>query len=301
MTADPHSINGTTNTFVPDEAEPLRVTPKFGRLPDDVLHERRRRLRPLVEREVLPRLLLAHVTASSAARRVADDSAMLQFAESLLAADHERACNIVDALRAQGTSLETLYLDLLAPAGHHLRWLWVHDRCDLAGVTQGLSLLRTLLVELRTAFCGEVEPSVRGRSVLLAPAPGERITFEHVMVEEFFRRAGWTVVSYPVGEGRKLSARTQSDLFDVVWLSHSAVGPLDGLAICIREIRQASCHPGMGVMVGGTDFAADPERARLVGAHATASDGRVAENMAQTLVCLLDSNAGFRRRPTASN
>jgi MerR family transcriptional regulator, light-induced transcriptional regulator len=62
---------------------------------------------------------------------------------------------------------------------------------------------------------------------------------------------------------------------------------LDGIATLIRLVRRESCNPGIGVMVGGRVVAEKPELTALVGADATATDGRQAALQAETLLALL--------------
>ena len=59
---------------------------------------------------------------------------------------------------------------------------------------------------------------------------------------------------------------------------------LEGLTADIRAVRAASRNADVGVMVGGPMFVARPEYALLVGADATATDGRNAVREAELLV-----------------
>jgi hypothetical protein len=62
---------------------------------------------------------------------------------------------------------------------------------------------------------------------------------------------------------------------------------LDGVAALVRWVRRESLNRGIGALVGGRIFAEKPELARLVGADATATDGRQAALQAETLLTLL--------------
>ena len=63
----------------------------------------------------------------------------------------------VEALRAQGVSLESLYLDLLAGAARRLGEWWASDLCDFADVTVGVGRLQQILRELSPEFRAELE------------------------------------------------------------------------------------------------------------------------------------------------
>ena len=170
---------------------PLTGAPRYSRTP----------LERTIEEEVIPRLVLARRGAAKTSSISAPDGStpgpteVLKFAGLMLTADVAAAHAFVGALRQRGTPVESLYLDLLAPAARHLGDLWCADACDFATVTMGLGRLQQLLHELSPAFGGELEHREHGRRALLVPVPGEQHTFGLLMVVEFFRRAGWDVWS----------------------------------------------------------------------------------------------------------
>jgi methanogenic corrinoid protein MtbC1 len=125
--------------------------------------------------------------------------------------------------------------------------------------------------------------------VFLLPVPGDQHTFGAVIVAEFFRRAGWDVWDDPGASKEEILRIVRSEWFSVVGLSVSCEQHLEGLGSVIRAIRRASRNPSIGVMVGGLPFIDRPERVALVGADATAADGRQATLQAQNLINLLAS------------
>ena len=86
----------------------------------------------------------------------------------------------------------------------------------------------------------------------------------------------------------ELSSTVRGRWFAVAGISVGNDDKLDGVAATIRTVRRESCNRGIGVMVGGRVFAEKPELAGLVGADATAIDGRQAALQAETLLALLD-------------
>jgi methanogenic corrinoid protein MtbC1 len=258
----------------------------------DGAEERLAHLAHTIENEIIPRLMLAR-RAAPAAPAVRADAATLgaeevaELARLVLAHDAVVAAAYVEAMRTQGASLESLYLELLAPAARRLGELWDADLCDFSEVTLGLGRLQQVLRELSPAFRGESARPESGRRALLAPLPGDQHTFGLVMVAEFFLRAGWDVCAGPVATSRDLPALVRSGWFDVVGLSLGSEMRLDALATCIRSIRRASCNQSIGVMVGGPVFAQHPEYVALVGADATAFDGQQALVQAENLLALL--------------
>ena len=246
-----------------------------------------------IELEIIPRLVLARRAAQGAAAIEAIEAGVigsdhvLEFAGLVLAHDVPVAIAYVEAARERGVSLEAVYLDLLAPSARHLGSLWEEDLCDFTEVTLGLWRLHQVLRELSPAFQSEVERGDPGHRILLAPGPGEQHMFGLIMVADFFRRAGWNVLSGPVQTTDEIAGMVRDEWFAVIGLSIGCGTRLDALSSCIRSVRRASRNQEIGVMVGGPMFIEHPELVALVGADATAIDGRQAVLQAQTLVDML--------------
>lgn len=241
-----------------------------------------------VEQQVVPRLVLAQ----RAARRSGPGGAgglgaggIAEFAALVLRHDVAAALSYVASLRARGLGAETLYLDLLAPTARRLGDLWVEDTCSFAEVTVGVLRLQQVLHGLSPAFQAETERrTAHAPCALLVPVIGCQHTFGIAMVADFFRRAGWKVWTGAIASRNDLAAMVRARAFDVVGFSASCERHLDGLASCIRAVRRASCNRAVGVMVGGPVFIEHPQAAVLVGADATAADGRQAPVQAQALL-----------------
>jgi methanogenic corrinoid protein MtbC1 len=243
--------------------------------------------------EVVPRLLLASraVTqgeaSSTEAESLLDSATVEEFVELILDHDPVMAVAYFEALRARGVSIEAIYLHLLTPSARRLGELWCEDLCDFTKVTLALGRLQQLLRELSPDFRCETESRQHGRRALLMPAPGEQHTFGLFMVAEFFRQAGWDVWSGLPGAGDDVISLVRAEWFDIVGLSVGSESRVDGLAATIRTVRRASRNRAIGVMVGGPLFVENPELAAVVGADATAHDGRQAAQQAAGIVSLL--------------
>lgn len=246
-----------------------------------------------IEAEVIPRLVLARRAALPHAAVLEHEDLLAQvgsvdeFAGLVIGPDDGRASDFVESARARGNSIETLYLELMAPAARRLGELWEEDVCNFTDVTVGLGRLQQILRNLSPAFLGECEDFRRGRSALLVPLPGEQHTFGLLMVAEFFRRAGWEVWSSALRSDGDLAALVRRKWFAVAGISLSSEVQLDHLAVNIRDIRRASRNRRIGVMVGGPLFMQHPELVTQVGADATAADGRQATQLAEDLLALL--------------
>lgn len=250
-----------------------------------------------IEGEIIPRLMLVHRVDPAGApeeeRPALSASEVAEFARLVMSPNVGDAVSYIEGLRGQGLSLETLFLDLLAPTARLLEDMWQADLCDSTDVTVGLCHLQQLLREYSPAFETEVEHPAHGRRVLWAQLPGAPCTFELKnafgvrIAEEFFRRAGWEVWGGNPASMNELVAMVRREWFDLVGLTVCADTPLEQVASVIGAIRRASCNRALGVMVGGAMFVDHPEWVTQVGADAIAVDGRQAILQAQSLVGLM--------------
>ncbi len=263
-----------------------------------VRQESRRSLGALaraIETEIVPRLVLARGTGrdrtpeptAPATIETLAAASIARYVALTLAGDEAAAAAHITALQQGGASVETLYLDLLAPSARRLGEMWEQDECGFGEVTLGLLHLHRALRLLGPAFANESEHRQRGRRALLMPAPGDQHSFGLAMVTAFFRRAGWQVWSSPPESLADQVALVHSEWFAVVGFSLGCGGEVDRLARAIQAVRRGSRNRGIGVMVGGPVFVLQPGLAGLIGADATATDGRQAVRQAENLLGLL--------------
>jgi len=243
-----------------------------------------------IEGEIIPRLLLAHKgvgtlsTDHAHAGLLPTAEHVIEFTSLVLSHDAAAACGYMEAMLDQGYLIETLYLDLLAPAARHLGVQWEQDLCDFVEVTMALGRLQHVIREFSAVFRdsdidGDRDPQAC-RRVLLTPAPGEQHSLGLMMVKEFFIRSGWDVQGGPGMVHQEVCPLVSAEWFDSVGVSVGIDGHLDGLATWLRNIRSASRNPELVILVGGPKFAENPELAAAVGADGTAIDARGAVEQA---------------------
>lgn len=240
------------------------------------------RLARAIEEEIIPRLMLAHRTVQAcplppaSEGRPVSEADVREFAKMVLSHDEAVAMACIEAMRARGTSIEVIYLGLLAPTARYLGELWTQDLCDFMDVTAGLGRLQHLLRSLSASFECPLEPTSDGRRLLLSAAPGEQHTFGLAVVGEFFRRSGWDVAGGPWDASGQTPTFVATEWFDMVGFSLAAEVHADALRNCIEEIRQASMNPDIGIMVGGPIFDIRPDLVSGVHADLVATDGKQA-------------------------
>jgi methanogenic corrinoid protein MtbC1 len=249
--------------------------------------ERELMLRQLIEREMIPRLMLAYRgQAATRAVRTGRGATIASehvraLAQALLEDDKVGVMALIDDLRTRGASEARLLLDLFAPAARFLGELWESDARTFTEVTIAIGALQQAVrdVEARVADARIGSPSPRG-SILLLPTTNEQHTFPLTILDVFFRRAGWTVDADFDHNVSSLRARLKGSRFDVVALTVSRDCLLPGLASVIEQIRRACAHHRVRVLVGGRAISARPQIATDAGADAWAADARAAVTVA---------------------
>jgi MerR family transcriptional regulator, light-induced transcriptional regulator len=253
---------------------------------------RREALIRTIEGQIVPRLLLARASVPPSEAPMAlplpgvvqNPQAVAELTRLLLEHTSEVASVYVQLIHADGASIESILLNVLAPAARRLGALWESDEVDFFAVSLGLARLQTIVRELSTATPQEDSPPGLAGTILLVPEMGEQHTFGLQLVAEFFRRSRWDVwLEQPatVDEYARLIA---AEHFAVIGLGVGSDSKLEHLAGRIAATRRGSRNRNVCVMVGGPVLLSRPEIARQVGADATATDGPQAVQIAQTLV-----------------
>jgi len=242
-----------------------------------------------VESELIPRLFVNHMmdvpsTSPLVENRSTEptpgpwssDDNVARFALMCIDNDPEKLDQHVTDLLAQGVSLESIFLFLLAPAARHLGDNWSADKLSFVDVHLGLCRLHQLICECETIGYRSENLLLAGESILLTCAPGENHTFGVTMVADFFRRYGWQVSNLCGLDSDFLIARVASTHYTAVGFSLHNEYNLPGLARIIDQVKQESCNKDLFVMVGGDYFIRNPNKVESIGAEVFATDGRQA-------------------------
>ena len=247
-----------------------------------------RSLQAIVAGEIIPRLMLAHGRTGSPPSTEAMDVA--GFTPLTLETDAVALLAHVDRLLAGGVTVETVMVDLLAPAARLLGRWWEEDRCDFVEVTMGLWRLQEVVRELSRR--DPPTPRRNGRRALVTSFPGEQHDFGAAMVSELLERHGWTADLLVAADMPELLAAVGAADYDLVGLTVSCDCHSARLPSAILAIRSVSSNPRVRVLVGGRVLNDDPALAGRVGADGTASDARQALLLAEELVAEAASIAG---------
>ncbi|WKA30451.1 cobalamin B12-binding domain-containing protein [Bradyrhizobium roseum] len=240
-----------------------------------------------IKTQIVPKIVLALRRApapksAEAAERL--PTAIEQFAAMTLGNDDGAASAHVDALLAKGISVESIFLELLAPAARQLGTLWESDAADFANVTLGVGRLQLIMRRLGDRFTDESNAFHAGESVLLTIIPGEQHSFGLSMVAEFFRRAGWNLCTGPFSSHQELTSLVQNHWFDIVGFSVSSDRRLDELKKDIHDIRRDSRNRHVGIIIGGPMVIAHPDLVASMGADMMSADASTAPQQAHGLI-----------------
>lgn len=244
----------------------------------------------MVEGEIIPRLLVncrtqGTVTPFARPGSVKPDVKDIDMlASSAIRDDAQQLLAQVEAQMARGISLESMLVDMLAPAARLLGEWWEQDACDFIDVTMGLWRLQEVVHDIAGRAGAQATRASNCRTALFSVAPGDDHAFGSLMVEEMFRHAGWSGRTARNHSADQLVAEVRQHYFDLVALTVSTDRHIDALAELIAAMRNASCNPDIIIMVGGWMFNQDASLCDHVGADASAPDGRSAVTLADMLM-----------------
>lgn len=242
----------------------------------------------IIESEIIPRLLMAHSatktrTRSRLLRAISPDEAA-SFAVLPLRLEAAALLEEVDGFIAKGASVETICLDLLAPAARKLGELWERDECDFLDVTMGLWRLQEVMREVAARSPVDLAGMALPYSALFTPMPGDHHNFGTLMLEEVFARGGWRSEALVKPERRELLDRLARQPFDLLGLTLARDCPSAALSNLITAVRNVSANPHIIVLVGGRMINENPGMAMEVGADGTGADALSALELANGLV-----------------
>ena len=242
----------------------------------------------IIEGEIIPCLLMAHTSTDAQARskrsRTISADEASRFAVLPLRLEAASLLEEVDAFITKGASVETICLDLLAPAARKLGEMWESDECDFLDVTMGLWRLQEVMREVAAR-----SPAVMGGmslpyTALFSPMPGDNHNFGTLMIEEVFARGGWRSEALVKPERRELLDRLARQPFDLIGLTLARDCPSAALGNLIKAVRNVSANPHIIVLVGGRMINENPGVAIEVGADGTGADALAALELANSLL-----------------
>ena len=235
----------------------------------------------MIEGEIIPRLMLAHSppesVGSTGAAPAIGPRTLDAFARMTLSSEVHTLTAYVEALIQGGVSLEEVYVELLIPTARRLGDDWNEDFISFTDVTIGLTRLQQVVRTLGHSIPTR-DADANAPSAYFVAAPNEQHAFGLVILEDYFRRAGWRTWLDTMASRDEAARTAGHDWFDVFGISATSDTPTETIASTIAQVRKASRNPNLFVMVGGRLFIEDPALATAVGADAaseTAGDALI--------------------------
>jgi MerR family transcriptional regulator, light-induced transcriptional regulator len=192
--------------------------------------------------------------------------------------------DFVDHCLETGSSVETIYVELLAPAARRLGEYWEDDSEDFVGVTMGLWRIQEILRELALRIPPKSRSGHGQRSALFSMMPGEQHSFGTLMVAECFQRAGWDTDVLIQPTQSELTGKFAKRHYDLIGLTVSRDCSTASLGGLVKTIKAVSCNPHICVMLGGRVINEQPQLVDECGADGTANDAVTAVALADRLV-----------------
>jgi methanogenic corrinoid protein MtbC1 len=246
-------------------------------------------LAQMVEGDIIPRLMLAHKThrdqnISQTTSKQIGTNAVADLALILLTHEVDDVESILQAYLNSGLRLDEVYVDLMAPAARHMGEMWEDDRASFSDVTIGLGRLQTLLHRLGDSYGNDEDVRSDLASGLFVTPAGEMHSFGIRMVDELFKRAGWRTLCEPNSRINDILAIVGSESFHILGIGISSEAQVPFVKELIRQVRKTSHNRHILVMVGGSYIVEQPNLAASIGADFSASDGREAIAIAETVM-----------------
>jgi methanogenic corrinoid protein MtbC1 len=243
-----------------------------------------------IQNEIIPRLMMAHRTPTECAMpnlvipysiSAAD---VANFVDLLLEGRQSDGLDWIEEARGKGVSIESIFLNLLAPAARQLGELWEDDERDFTEVTLGLAELHKILHVLPSMSELHKQYVPNGLTILLMPSPGDQHTFGLAMVAEFFQRDGWAVDGGTFAAADNPALLVKAKRYDAVGFSLATGLGFNRLQDCISAIRKTVSPDKLCIIVGGPFFVDNPDKVSLVGADLFVQDANLAPGMVQKYI-----------------
>ena len=243
-----------------------------------------------IQNEIIPRLMMAHRTPTECAMPnlilpySITPTDVTNFVNLLLEGKQAEGLHWIDEARGKGVSIESIFLNLLAPAARQLGELWEDDERDFTEVTLGLAELHKILHVLPSMSELHKQYVPNGLSILLMPSPGDQHTLGLAMVAEFFQRDGWAVDGGTFAAADNPALLVKAKRYDAVGFSLATGLGFNRLQDCISDIRKTVSPYKLCIIVGGPFFAVNPDKVNLVGADLYVQDANLAPSLVQKYI-----------------
>jgi methanogenic corrinoid protein MtbC1 len=195
-----------------------------------------------------------------------------RYVAALLERRTAEARGVIEAALAAGMAVADIYLDVFAPALHHIGHRWAVGELNVAEEHYATAVTQELLDQLAPRM--RVPPS-GGRLAIVTGTPGELHVLGPRMVGDFLEADGWEVLQLGASTpAEDLAELARAEAPDVVALSTSTARALPAVGDALGRLRELDPRPLL--VVGGQFWTAETSgTARELGADLVAGDPRM--------------------------
>ncbi len=251
----------------------------------------------LIENLIIPKLVAdsdeqLEATDYDLGRRAGETAKQLEFnkvdvqafAEMCARDDAKAILAFVDERINKGYSIDTIFVNLLAPSARRLGELWEDDHGDFVDVTMGLWRIQEVLRELTLRIPPDAGTGFGQRSALFSTMPKDQHSLGTLMIAECFYRAGWDTDILVEPTQSELISKFANRHYDLIGLTASCDHPKASFSTLVSAVRSVSTNSETRIMLGGRVINENPSWVEECGADGTAVDAPSAVLVAESLV-----------------
>ena len=176
------------------------------------------------------------------------DSKIQELCDALLSRDDSAGARFVEQVRAEGVSIDVVYLEYLGAAANNLGTMWDESRISFVDVTLATSRIYAILRALRYQLA--VQQSVQAKSAVFASVPGETHNLGVSMATDLFRQKGWEI-DLIIGQSHdELVDQICRSRASIIGLSASGDHSIEALSRLVIALRIS--NPFANIFVSGS-------------------------------------------------
>lgn len=203
-----------------------------------------------------------------------------ELCEALISEDDHAGARYINAVRNDGATIATVYLNYLAAAARLLGTWWEEDRVGFAKVTIGTSRIYAIMRSIRRELpFTSLNPD---RAAVFATVPGEEHVLGARMAADLFRKDGWDI-ELMIGKSHDelIADITTSDMV-VIGLSASGERMLEALSKLVIALRIKK--PTLKIFVSGHIVAEHADTVALMDIDGMAADYETAKYLLESQI-----------------
>lgn len=212
-------------------------------------------------REVIRRLS-DHPVVAARSIDFPTDAEIDELARALMQPDQDAGKAFIKRVRAQGASVETVYLAYLAEAAKRMGVWWEEDEVSFVDVTFGTGQIYAIMRGLKPRFRAHLSNLTQPQA-FFAAVPGEDHLLGVSMATDLFRKHGWDIEFKRDLDHDAIVQHASTSGVPLIGLSASgdyALAPLARLVIALRISA-----PDASIMVSGAILASSYESVQEMG------------------------------------